>query len=136
MKRITFLTILLILLVSGISAQVKEWAVVTWIQPENPGAEPSLCVFGHSIDDVMLLDGSLNLGGHEVMWMRQRQVFSIYQNIAHEMERLNMKYAVIYTFYRRIVDGPQRIETFFLATIIEKDGNNYYHIGGTGYIME
>jgi hypothetical protein len=133
MKRLSFLTILLVLLASGMNAQVQRQATVAWISSTNPAADPYLCVFGNSIEDVRLIESDLDLDGKDVLFLRQRERATPDQNFTREMERLNAKFMCIYIVQRRYVGEPKIFEHYFIAVLVERVGNVYYEIGGNNY---
>jgi hypothetical protein len=133
MKHLSFLVILLVLLASGINAQVQQQATIAWISSTNPGADPYLCVFGNSLEAIRLIESDLDLDGKEVMFLRQRERFTPDPNFTREMERLNAKFMSIYIVQRRFVDGPKMFEHYFIAILIERANNVYYEIGGSNY---
>jgi len=128
LKRLTFLTIMLALIVCGINAQIFEQANVAWIQTDpNGGADPVLCVFGNTIDDIILIDHLLDLDGKEVMYLPEREEIIPFQYYRLEMERLNARFLSVHIVQRRF-DEVKIITDYFLVYVIERIGDRYYII--------
>ena len=135
MKRFSFLAALTLLLAVGANAQVLNQATVAWIKTDNPAADPFLCVFGNTIENVMFMDWFLDLNGKEVRNLRQREEVDIHQYFKREAERLNAKYISIHIMSRRIVETNNGIDlqNFFIVVICERVGNRYYKVASNDY---
>jgi hypothetical protein len=129
MKRLSFLAILIILLTVAANAQVQNRATIEWIKLDNPpGADPFLCIFGNSVEDVSLIDYFLDLNGADVMYLSERiEQTTLPQAFINEMIRLNARFLNIHTIQRRI-DDKKGIVDYFHVDIIERVGNKYYII--------
>ena len=134
MKRLSILIILTALLVSGLNAQVQQQATAAWITT-SPEADPFLCVFGNTIDDVMLISSFLDLNGKEARYLNQREEYNPHQNIRREMERLNARFLNMHIIQRRVVEknGQFGIEIFFMVRVFERTGGRYYLIASNDY---
>lgn len=135
MKRLSFLAILTVLLGVGAHSQVLNQATVAWINLDNPAADPFLCVFANTIENVAFMDWFLDLDGKEVRNLRQREEGDLHQNFKRETERLNVKYISIHIIQRRWIEtnGKIDIAVYFLVYIYERDGNRYYLVATTEY---
>lgn len=136
MKRISFLIFLTVLLVCGVNAQVHEQATVAVISlPDNPGADPYMCVFGNTIVDVTFLDSFLDLNGKEVRYLRQREESNLNQTFVREFQRLNARFMSVYIVQRRMIEknGKVDFETYFIVRIYEREGSRYYQVAGNDY---
>jgi hypothetical protein len=134
MKRLSFVTILTVLLVFSINAQVQQQATVSWISnPEYPGADPCLCVFGNTIEDITLIDYLLDLNGKEIRYLRQREEYSLNQTFAREFQRLNARFISLHIIQRRWPEGNTAITVYFIVEVYERVGNKYYLVAGNSY---
>ena len=134
MKRLAFFTILSVILTIGTNAQVNNRATIANITV-NPGADPYLCVFGNTINDVTMLDSLLDLNGKEVMYLREKKETFPHQLFISEMERLNARFLSVHTYQRHLVEtnGKVNIIGYFLVDIIERVGSRYYVIASNNY---
>jgi len=129
MKRLSILIILTVLLTIVANAQVQERATIQWVKLDNPpGADPFLCIFGNSVEDVSLIDYFLDLNGADVMYLSERiEQTTIPQAFINEMIRLNVRFLNIHIIQRRI-DDKRGVVAYFHVDIIERVGNKYYII--------
>ncbi len=135
MKRLTFFAALIALLAVTVHAQVLNQASVKLIRLDNPGADPYLCVFGNTIDDITLIDSFINLDRKEVRYLRQREEVNLHQTFKFEMERTNANYLSIHIIQRRLLETNVGIdiEVYFLVDVYERIGNRYYFIASNNY---
>lgn len=131
MKRLLMLVALMVLFASGMNAQVIQRATVTWITV-NPGADPYLCVFGNTPEDVQLIDTLLNLGGKELRNVPQREEINLAQNIRREAELLNTRYVSVHIIQRdpnkfdEFMKGNYYLMYYFIVNVYERVNNRYY----------
>jgi hypothetical protein len=135
MKRLTFLTILTILLVCGANAQVHEQATVAWISIPDVPSDPFLCIFGNTIEDITLIDSMLDLNGKEVRYLRQREESSPNQTFTREFQRLNARFMSVHIVQRRLIEknGKVDFETYFLVDVYERVSSKYYLVASNNY---
>ncbi|MDR2597949.1 MAG: hypothetical protein LBC76_11605 [Treponema sp.] len=133
MKRLTFFAALTALLAVTAHAQVLNQASVKLIRLDNPAADPYLCVFGNTIEDVTLIDRYINLDRKEVMYLRQREEVNLHQTFRSETERSNANYLSIHIIQRRLLEtnGGIDIEVYFLVDVYERVGNRYYFVASS-----
>jgi len=133
MKRLSILVILTILLAVVANAQVLNQATVQWIEIDNSGAEPFLCVFGNTPEDVTLIDSLVGLDGKEVFSLRERvEQTNLSKIFINEMIRLNVRFLSIHTTQRRF-DAEKGIVAYFIVDIIERVGNKYYLVASSNF---
>jgi hypothetical protein len=130
MKRPYLFTLLMFLFVSGIYAQVREQATIAWISVPGSSAEPFLCVFGNTPQDVILIDGMLNLK-QEVQTLTQRVEANPAEIFKQQMERLNVRLLNIHVIQRAAVEGT--IVRHFLVFIYERVDGKYYLVATNDY---
>ena len=135
MKRLSFLTILTVLLVCAINAQVQQQATMALISlPESPAADPFLCFFGNTIEDIALIDHYVDIDGKEPMFLRQREDVNLNQTFAREFQRLNVRFLSVHTIQRRFsADRNPPITTYFIVDIYERVGSRYYLVASNRY---
>jgi len=130
-KKIIFASCFVFLAVS-LYAQVQAQAIVEWIRdPENPGADEYLCVFGNTIEDVTLIDGELDLNGKEVMYLNQREETSVNKVFRDEWERLNTRFFSLHILQRRLTYDERIFVHYFIVYVFERAGNKIYIIAST-----
>jgi len=133
MKKITFAAVL-IFLAASLYAQVQQQATVAWIvNPDSPGADPYLCIFGNTIDDIILIDSDLDLGGKVVRYLSQREEFRLADIFEREWARLNTRFFSVHIVQRRLVDDERIFVHYFMVRVYEKVGNNIYFIASNDY---
>jgi len=133
MKKIT-ITAVFIFLAASMYAQVQQQAIVAWIvNPDNPGADPYLCVFGNTIDDIILIDYDLDLGGKEVRYLSQREEARLPEIFFREWIRLNTRFFSLHIVQRRLVDDERFFVHYYIVRVYEQDGNNAYFIASNDY---
>lgn len=132
MKRLAFFAALTALLAVTAHAQVLNRATVETII-FSQAADPYLCVFANTVEDVMLITGLLDLNGKEVRSLRQREEVAPYEIVSREAERLNAKYISIHIIQRKLIEtnGKMDIGNYFLVNVLERDGNRYYLVAST-----
>ena len=132
MKKSIFLAFLTFLFLSSLSAQVESQANVAWIITNpNPDADPYLCAFGNSPNDVTLLNSVLNLRGRNLVALNEREEANLPQSITREMERLNARFLAVYIIqreldYERALRGENIV--YFIVDAYERVGNRYYRV--------
>jgi len=132
LKRLAFFAALTALLAVTAHAQVLNRATVETII-FSQAADPYLCVFANTVEDVMLITGLLDLNGKEVRSLRQREEVAPYEIVSREAERLNAKYISIHIIQRKLIEtnGKMDIGNYFLVNVLERDGNRYYLVAST-----
>jgi hypothetical protein len=100
----------------------------------SPDADPFLCVFANTLEDVTLIDSLLNLKGKEVRSLLQREAVDSHP-VLREMERLNARFMGIHTIQREPVqiNGKTDIAVYFLVQIVEQTGGRYYLMADNKY---
>jgi hypothetical protein len=122
------------MLTFAINAQVHEQAAVAWISiPEYPAADPLLCVFGNTIEDITLIDYLLDLNGKEVRYLRQREEVNLNPALAREFQRFNAQFMSVHTVQRRWPEGSAAITVYFIVDVYERAGGKYYFVASNNY---
>lgn len=125
MKHLSFLTILSLVLVFSINAQVMEQATVAWIKTDTGGgADPFLCVFANTPNDVTLLYYVLNVDNKPLRGLNQPQEFDLHEMLAREMTIRNARLLALHIVQRKV--GESGIITYFHVRVFERIGDKYY----------
>lgn len=127
--------VLLCLFLTGLNAQIQTQANVAWIVI-NPEADPYLCFFGNSPDEVTLMNSVLNLQSKDLQVLPERENANLPQVITREFERLNARFLTIYIIqreldYEKALRGENII--YFIVDAFERVGDRYYRVATNNY---
>jgi len=135
MKKITFAAGFVFLAFSIYSQSQNGVTILEIDVPNNPAADPNLCAFGNSVEDVTLKNIEFV---REVLFVREGISVSdadSYLNpaIRREWEQLKTRYVSVHIVQRYLTNDERIIAVHFLVEIYERKGNNYYLVATNNY---